>query len=147
MKMVLILALINISICFANKKNVNNRAMKLSFVEKVGSIASSALIGFGTGPMLQNREDNRALYYAISQGVGFVLLASSMGDCSGKNKSCESSKSNRYDLGLGILITSRILEVVDTTYFIFKEKKIKKLQSYILPKSDGAELGLAYKFD
>jgi hypothetical protein len=96
--------------------------------------------------MLQDRRDDRALYYAVSQGVGLALIASNMGDCSGGKNNCGSNRLNRYDLGLGVLLLSRIIEIVDSSYFAIKNNQAKPVQSYLKADQQTSEFGISLQF-
>ncbi len=78
---------------------------------------SSVVIGFGTGSVFQQREKYRLVTYATTQGVGLLLLMLSMGDCRTPNKSCQDQKDFLATTGSILFLGSRLIEIVDSTYF------------------------------
>ena len=99
------------NLSFANDKNISTDDSRLL------GLASSVFLGFGSGPVIQGQENNRPIIYASTQGLGFLLLLFTFGDCHPNNSSCKDKNDLFRSIGATLFIAGRLAEIADSTYF------------------------------
>lgn len=102
---------------------------------------AAALLGFGMGHLVQDRYQGYPIAFTSADALGFLLILGSMGSCNPAD-SCRKSKDRIHDLGLGILIASRIAQVVDTTIWSVNHHA----RFAVVPRGDGAAVTAYIQF-
>jgi len=153
--MIKILMLLLMTFSFESFGKTNDASMgektHLTTGRRALSVGSSLFVGFGTGPALQGRSNPRSWIYGGGQVVGLLAVILTMGDCSNCNNSRDDNLAN---LGGVLFATSRILEILDTTYYAVtygsavevKKEEGHKTSFSVLPIKDGAFTSFALSF-
>ena len=108
------------------------------------AIASSYLVGFGTGQAIQNRWSDSGLNFAIADGASLSMMLYGLTSCS-YSSNCNTG-TGTVTSGALIYVVSRVWQLVDT--IVDANSTYTKTYSsiYFVPTQDGAQMNYAYRF-
>lgn len=105
----------------------------------------AAFVGFGLGHAVQDRLNGYPIAFTVADGLGFLLVASSLGDCRVASD-CQKRKDRRHALGLGLLIASRVVQIVDVTIWSINYEGEPKVALSAVPTDGGMLASVGWKF-
>lgn len=97
---------------------------------------ASFFLGFGAGHMVQDRYRGYPIAFTVADSVGFLLIIASMGSCSPAG-SCQKTKDRNQNLGLGLLIASRLAQVIDVTLWSVNHLNEPRAKVSLVPVEGG----------
>lgn len=101
----------------------------------------AAFVGFGMGHAVQERLRGANLAYTAADGLGYFLVLSSLGDCSG---GCRESKRRLWKSGLGVLVLSRVAQIVDVTLWGLRYRD--EIAITVDPREGGGAVAASVRF-
>lgn len=107
----------------------------------------SLFVGYGVGVGVQGNYEQRGWIYTSADMFTLFLIWKSITDCHSPNHhspDCPMDSNRRQARNL--FVTSRILQIVDSSIWSFKYYNKYKSAAFILPKEGGLSLNYAIEF-
>ncbi len=99
----------------------------------------SAVVGFGTGHLVQNQFDSKGYLAVALDSLGWLLVLTHLGNC---DDSCHDTR----NIGWGILAGSHLAQTVDTSIWAYNYYDKRGARAFLLPTKKGLTFMASYSF-